>query len=146
LQRPGHGPLDTELPKPFTTETIPNFQYGIHTVKEVTPGDEPFRFREAQGRTRLKQLVQVESFRDRALRVAGVNDAQWNYDGAAPRRHFVKPTARHQHHFGRDRRYELPRIEPEETEVQLDVTIASLKPSQLENAFPSRAQTRVIDI
>ena len=76
-------------------------------------------------------LVIVEGFKSEAypkIEIHRVENGERHDDGSRPRRHLVNRVAQ-QDHFGRNRRNVFARIQPEQAEVDLDVTIGRLQAS-----------------
>src|SRR5437870_6297749 len=61
-------------------------------------------------------------------------DGQRNHDGPRPRRHLINEATRQEHDFGRNGRAVLARIEIEQAQVDLDVTVGGLDATARQDA------------
>ena len=72
-----------------------------------------------------------------------MDDRERDYDRSCPRRHLVDERAE-QHDLGRNSGAVLARIEIEQAQIHLDVTVGRLNTAERQNSFPRTREMRII--
>ena len=128
----------------FSANLIPEFQDLIGFEKEIPEAPESFVVGKLQWYAGNKQFLQIESRRNRPLRIGSMQNRKRDHNGARPRRHLVNRFAQ-QNNLGWNRRRLLARIEAEQTQVDLDVAVGRLQPAHRQNALPRTNQPRIVN-
>ena len=126
----------------FRTVPLPELDELVGQQEKVAPPEEAFVVGEAQRHARSQQLVEREPGRHRTPWIQGVHHGQRNHDRPRPGSHLVDQTAE-QHAFGGNRGRMLARVQPEEAEVHLDVTVGRLHPSHRQDALAQSREIRI---